>query len=62
MPGATDLSDRQTVFLNFHFSNFFVFFSFFFVVKICRDDDCRTTVETSACLLLSILSGDNDLL
>ena len=39
-----------------------VLFLFFFFVKICTDDDCRTTVETSAYLLLSIMSGDNDLL
>ena len=59
MPGATDRSDRQIFILNFHFFNFLVLFSFCFFVKICPNDDCRTTVETSAYLLLSILSGDN---
>ena len=54
MPGATDYSDQRTFFLNFHFSYFFLFFG--------PDDDCRKTVEMSAYLLLSILSGDNDLL
>ena len=59
VPGATDRSDRRTFFLNFHFSNCFVFsFSFLF----CPDDDCRKTVEMSAYLLLSISSGVNDLL
>ena len=41
--------------MNFYFSNFV--FSFCFL-----DDDCRTSVETSAFLLISFLSGDNDLL
>ena len=61
MPGATDRSDRRTFFLNFHFSNCFVLFSFSFLF-FCPDDDCRKTVETSAYLLLSISSGVNDLL
>ena len=60
MPGATDHSDRRTFFLNFHFSNCFVLFSFSFL--FCPDDDSRKTVETSAYLLLSISSGVNDLL
>ena len=55
MPGATDCSDRRTVFLNFFL--IFGFVSFF--VKIFPDDDCRTSVEKSAFLL--ILIGDNDL-
>ena len=58
MPGATNCSDRRTVFLNFF--KIFGFVSFF--VKICPDDDCRTSVEKSAFLLISIfLIGDNDL-
>ena len=32
-----------------------------FLSLFCPDDDCRKTVETSVYLLLSILSGDNDL-
>ena len=42
------------IFLNFHFSNCFVFL---FLFLFCPDDDCRKTVETSAYLLLSISSG-----
>ena len=59
MPGATDRSDRRTFFLNFQF---FQIFLFCFLYLFCPDDDCRKAVETSAYLLLSILSGDNDLL
>ena len=57
LPSSVYSYKQKTVFLNFQF---FVLFSFF--GKICPDDDCRTTVETSAYLLLSILSVDNDLL
>ena len=30
VPGATDRSDRRTIFVNFSFFNFFFFFFFFF--------------------------------
>ena len=60
MPG-----ELSVVMIDEHFSEFskiFVLFTLFFFVKICPDDDCRTTVETSVYLSLSIMSGDNDLL
>ena len=40
----------------------YIFFLVFFYLFFCPDDDCRKAVEKSAYLLLSILSGDNDLL
>ena len=55
--------DNQKKFLKIENSNnIFTIFLFCFIYLFCPDDDCRKAVETSAYLLLSILSGDNDLL